>query len=114
MVKTGLFVSMLAGVKEIFRLVRDAPIHQTLLFPFCFRCCRLSLRFTLQSWGRFQAPQKQVQKIPLGENYSSKLADSLTNAVARIAYIASDVILSVQPSLGTESEYSHHLTRFAL
>jgi sulfite reductase (NADPH) hemoprotein beta-component len=34
--------------------------------------------------------------------------------VARITYIASDVILSVQPSLGTESEFSHHLTRFAL
>ena len=34
--------------------------------------------------------------------------------MARIAYIASDVILSVQPSLATESEFSHHLKRFAL
>jgi sulfite reductase (NADPH) hemoprotein beta-component len=34
--------------------------------------------------------------------------------VARIAYIASEVVLSVQPSLGTESDFSHHLNRFAL
>jgi sulfite reductase (NADPH) hemoprotein beta-component len=44
----------------------------------------------------------------------SSPTDFVTNAVARIAYIASDVILSVQPSLGTESEFSHHLKRFAL
>ena len=47
-------------------------------------------------------------------NYSSKLTHSIANAVARIAYIASDVILSIQPSLSTESEFSHHLKRFAL
>lgn len=34
--------------------------------------------------------------------------------MARIAYVSSDVILSVQPSLGTESEFSYHLGRFAL
>lgn len=34
--------------------------------------------------------------------------------MARIAYVSSDVILSVQPSLATESEFSHHLNRFAL
>lgn len=33
--------------------------------------------------------------------------------VARIAYLASDTVLSVQPSLSVESEFSHHLSRFA-
>lgn len=33
--------------------------------------------------------------------------------MARIAYLASDTILSVQPSLSVESEFSHHLARFA-
>jgi sulfite reductase (NADPH) hemoprotein beta-component len=37
---------------------------------------------------------------------------SPAEAVARIAYLASDVILSVQPSLSTESEFSYHLGRF--
>ena len=32
--------------------------------------------------------------------------------MARIAYLASDVVLSVQPSLATESEFSFHLNRF--
>ena len=32
--------------------------------------------------------------------------------VARIAYLASDVILSVQPSLNTASEFSYYLSRF--
>lgn len=39
--------------------------------------------------------------------------DSLTLTVARIAYLASDVILSVQPALKSESEFSLHLNRFA-
>ncbi|PFH56511.1 hypothetical protein XA68_16408 [Ophiocordyceps unilateralis] len=34
-------------------------------------------------------------------------------AVARIAYLASDVIIAVQPSLATPSEFSVHLQRFA-
>ncbi|KAI2614296.1 sulphite reductase hemo protein, beta subunit [Hypoxylon fragiforme] len=34
-------------------------------------------------------------------------------AVARIAYLASDVIVSVQPSLGQDSAYSSHLKRYA-
>ncbi|KUJ16240.1 sulphite reductase hemo protein, beta subunit [Mollisia scopiformis] len=34
-------------------------------------------------------------------------------AVARIAYLSSDVIVSVQPSLGIESEFSSHLHRYA-
>ncbi|KAK0627791.1 hypothetical protein B0T14DRAFT_513355 [Immersiella caudata] len=34
-------------------------------------------------------------------------------AVARIAYLASDVIVSVQPSLASDSEFSTHLKRFA-
>jgi sulfite reductase (NADPH) hemoprotein beta-component len=33
--------------------------------------------------------------------------------VARVAYIASDVVLSVQSSLRTPSEFGHHLSRFA-
>ncbi|KAK3687225.1 thiamine diphosphate-binding protein [Podospora appendiculata] len=33
-------------------------------------------------------------------------------AVARIAYLASDVVVSVQPSLATDSEFSSHLKRF--
>lgn len=33
--------------------------------------------------------------------------------VARIAYVASDVVLSVQPALGVDSEFSAHLHRFA-
>ncbi|EXJ84355.1 sulfite reductase (ferredoxin) [Capronia epimyces CBS 606.96] len=37
---------------------------------------------------------------------------SPAEAVARIAYLASDVILSVQPSLSTDSEFSYHLSRF--
>ncbi|KIX08393.1 sulfite reductase (NADPH) hemoprotein, beta-component [Rhinocladiella mackenziei CBS 650.93] len=37
---------------------------------------------------------------------------SPAEAVARIAYLASDVILSVQPSLSDESEFSYHLARF--
>ncbi|KAK7906119.1 Sulfite reductase [NADPH] subunit beta [Exophiala xenobiotica] len=39
-------------------------------------------------------------------------AASPAEAVARIAYLASDVILSVQPSLSTDSEFSHHFARF--
>lgn len=34
-------------------------------------------------------------------------------AVARIAYIASDVVLSVQPALGLDSDFSPHLRAFA-
>ncbi|KAF2423546.1 sulphite reductase hemo protein, beta subunit [Tothia fuscella] len=34
-------------------------------------------------------------------------------AVARIAYIASDFVVSVQPSLATDSEFSKHLKSFA-
>ncbi|KAL6412301.1 putative sulfite reductase (NADPH) [Ilyonectria robusta] len=34
-------------------------------------------------------------------------------AVARIAYLSSDVIVSVQPTIGTDSEFSSHLTRYA-
>jgi sulfite reductase (NADPH) hemoprotein beta-component len=64
--------------------------------------------------GSISSPAEAGTKNIPPVNYSSKLADSLTNAVARITYIASDVILSVQPSLGTESEFSHHLIRFAL
>jgi len=38
---------------------------------------------------------------------------SLTsNSVARIAYIASDVVVSVQPSLAADSEFSAHLRSF--
>lgn len=35
------------------------------------------------------------------------------NAVARIAYLSSDVILSVQASLAAESDFSSHLKRYA-
>jgi sulfite reductase (NADPH) hemoprotein beta-component len=34
-------------------------------------------------------------------------------AVARIAYLSSDVIVSVQPSLATDSPFSSHLRRYA-
>ncbi|KAM0352480.1 hypothetical protein ACHAPU_002148 [Fusarium lateritium] len=34
-------------------------------------------------------------------------------AVARIAYLASDVVVSVQPAIGTDSEFSSHLNRYA-
>ncbi|UZP35299.1 hypothetical protein NXS19_003115 [Fusarium pseudograminearum] len=34
-------------------------------------------------------------------------------AVARIAYLSSDVIVSVQPAIGTDSEFSSHLNRYA-
>jgi len=34
-------------------------------------------------------------------------------AVARIAYLSSDSIISVQPSLSTESEFSPYLRRYA-
>ncbi|KIV93882.1 sulfite reductase (NADPH) hemoprotein, beta-component [Exophiala mesophila] len=37
---------------------------------------------------------------------------SPAEAVARLAYLASDVILSVQPSLSQDSEFSYHLSRF--
>ncbi|OAL40482.1 sulfite reductase (NADPH) hemoprotein, beta-component [Fonsecaea nubica] len=37
---------------------------------------------------------------------------SPAEAVARIAYLASDVVLSVQPSLSTDSEFSYHFSRF--
>jgi hypothetical protein len=33
--------------------------------------------------------------------------------VARIAYLSSDVIISVQPAIGTDSEFSSHLNRYA-
>lgn len=33
--------------------------------------------------------------------------------VARIAYLSSDVVLSVQPSLGRDSEFSHQLRSLA-
>ncbi|KAF4464031.1 sulfite reductase (ferredoxin) [Fusarium albosuccineum] len=34
-------------------------------------------------------------------------------AVARIAYLSSDVVVSVQPAIGTESDFSSHLKRYA-
>lgn len=34
-------------------------------------------------------------------------------AVSRIAYLASDVIVSVQPAQGQDSAYSSHLNRYA-
>lgn len=34
-------------------------------------------------------------------------------AVARIAYLSSDVIISVQPAQAVESEFSSHLHRYA-
>ncbi|KAL7814271.1 hypothetical protein V8C44DRAFT_326264 [Trichoderma aethiopicum] len=34
-------------------------------------------------------------------------------AAARIAYLASDVVISVQPSLAADSEFSSHLKRFS-
>lgn len=40
-------------------------------------------------------------------------ADSWISPVARIAYIASDVIFSVQPALGLDSDFSPHLHAFA-
>lgn len=40
-------------------------------------------------------------------------ADTQCNAVARIAYIASDIVLSVQPALGLPSEFSEYLHVFA-
>lgn len=33
-------------------------------------------------------------------------------AVARIAYLSSDVVVSVQPSLATDSEFSKHLRSY--
>lgn len=37
----------------------------------------------------------------------------MSNLVARIVYIASDVVLSVQPALAVDSEFSRHLHIFA-
>ena len=34
-------------------------------------------------------------------------------AVARIAYLASDVVVSVQPSQAEDSQFSSHLKRYA-
>lgn len=45
-------------------------------------------------------------------NQDAHRIDHFAPTVARIAYLASDVILSVQPALKTESEFSHHLGRF--
>lgn len=33
--------------------------------------------------------------------------------MARIAYLSSDVIVSVQPAQGTDSQFSAHLSRYA-
>ncbi|KAK5714701.1 Sulfite reductase [NADPH] subunit beta [Elasticomyces elasticus] len=38
---------------------------------------------------------------------------SAGEAVARIAYLSSDVVISVQPSLSTDSEFSHFLHQYA-
>ena len=100
----------------MFRLVQDASVGQTLLLLFWIQRRLLDLPFCNSisaKWDRFQAPQKQVRRTSPA-NSLSKLTNFLANAVARIAYIASDVILSIQPSLGKESEFSHHLNRFAL
>ena len=43
---------------------------------------------------------------------SASQADIL-RTVARIAYLSSDVIVSVQPSLAADSHYSSHLKRYA-
>ena len=50
-------------------------------------------------------------KSPRIPSHAAVNVGSLTaNAtVARIAYICSDVILSVQPALGLDSEFSHQL-----
>ncbi|OAA68315.1 sulfite reductase beta subunit [Niveomyces insectorum RCEF 264] len=44
---------------------------------------------------------------------ASKVVQTAGEAVARIAYLSSDVIVSVQPSLSTDSEFSVHLKRLA-
>ena len=47
-------------------------------------------------------------KSSMRVQFPSPLADDYTT-VARIAYISSDVIISVQPALGVDSDFSHHL-----
>lgn len=45
--------------------------------------------------------------FPLHRSHNTRLTHR--NAVARIAYIASDVVLSVQPALGLPSDFSNYL-----
>lgn len=45
--------------------------------------------------------------------HRSRYSGLTPNAVARIAYIASDLVLSVQPALGLPSEFSEYLHAFA-
>ena len=60
-------------------------------------------------WVRFRAPPKQVNEP---HAFLDAYADIVLSPVARIAYLASDFVLSVQPALNIESEFSHHLHRF--
>lgn len=50
--------------------------------------------------------------LELGQKLPQACTDQLLFLVARIAYQASDVIVSVQPSLAVDSEFSSHLKRY--
>lgn len=41
------------------------------------------------------------------------LTEFFLQTVARLAYLSSDVVVSVQPSLAVDSDFSSHLKRYA-
>lgn len=53
----------------------------------------------------------ELQAIGLARSKTQTANTLLT--VARIAYLSSDVVVSVQPAIGTDSEFSSHLNRYA-
>lgn len=66
-------------------------------------CCR----------GRYVRPPRNPPPPALrGALFVLEDADG-SIAVARIAYLSSDVVLSVQPALGTDSDFSKHLHSYS-
>lgn len=56
---------------------------------------------TPEEAGRFPVPDKSITR------------SNVVLPVARIAYLSSDVIVSVQPAIGADSDFSSHLKRYA-
>ena len=79
---------------------------------FIFLSERIHNVFHLQRWR-----SRYVRHCPMNPSPASDKGGVLRSeqkadrsaTVARIAYVCSDVILSVQPTLGRESEFSRHL-----
>lgn len=79
------------------------------------RLSRLVCFITFGRFSRFGTPRcvEDSLKTLIGGEIEAEDHELTLCSVARIAYLSSDVIISVQPSQATDSKYSSHLSRYA-